>query len=101
RPGAGPARPAHPDPVGAAAVAESILAPPLPFGARRRASEGLLRPIARRFARHRLAVIGLVLIVALFLAAALASLLAPYDPEQLAPIDRLKPPLTAHHLLGT
>ena len=62
-------------------MAESILAPPLPFGARRRASEGLLRPIARRFARHRLAVVGLVIIVTLFLAATLASLIAPYDPE--------------------
>jgi peptide/nickel transport system permease protein len=63
--------------------------------------EGMLRRTARRFARHRLAIAGVVVIILLGLAAAAAPLLAPYDPLNVNPADRLQPPLSDHHLLGT
>ncbi len=68
---------------------------------RREVREGLLHQVGRRFVRHRLALAGSIVIVALFLSAALAPWIAPYDPEQVAPRLRFKPPLTVGHLLGT
>ncbi len=68
---------------------------------RRDVSEGLLRPIFRRYAQHRLAVAGLVVIMVLFGAAIFAPLLAPYAPEALNPLERFQPPLSEGHLLGT
>ncbi len=70
-------------------------------GVRREVHEGLLRQIVRRFVRHRLAVAGLAVVVTLFLAAALAPVLAPYDPEVVNPRARHQPPFSPGHLLGT
>ena len=54
----------------------------------------------RRFLRHRLAAIGLVIVVVLLGSALLAPLLAPRDPEQISILDKLTPPLRAGYLLG-
>ena len=69
--------------------------------ARRDAAEGLLGQVWRRFRRHRLAVGGMIVIAALFLAAVFAPALAPYDPAQVNPIQRHQPPFSPGHLLGT
>jgi peptide/nickel transport system permease protein len=55
---------------------------------------------ARRFARSPNAILGLVLFVALLLMAALAPLIAPYDPILINVRERLQPP-SAQHLFGT
>jgi len=64
--------------------------------------ESLVRAIAfaRRFARSPNAVIGLALFVGLLLMAALAPLIAPYDPIAINVRERLQPP-SAAHLFGT
>jgi peptide/nickel transport system permease protein len=56
----------------------------------------------RRFSENRLAVAGLLIIVALIVVAALADVIAPHSPVvgNLA-LDRLKPPLSDGFLLGT
>ena len=56
---------------------------------------------ARMFRRSGSALFGLVLVVVLGLAAALAPLLAPHDPNLIDTARRLARPLTAGHLLGT
>jgi len=61
--------------------------------------EGMLRQVWRRFARHRLAVASLVILVGL-IGAALAAPLNPYDPNAQAPVDKLLAP-SAEHWLGT
>ena len=54
-----------------------------------------------RFARRKpLGAVGLVIITLLILVAALAPLLAPYDPNALS-MARLAEPLSENHLLGT
>ena len=68
---------------------------------RRLDDDGLARQVWKRFARHRLALLGLAVIVALFISAVFAPALAPYDPEQVNPLDRHQPPLSPGHLLGT
>ncbi len=55
---------------------------------------------ARRFARSPNAVLGLVLFAALLIMAALAPLIAPYDPILINVRERLLPP-SAQHLFGT
>ncbi|MDP9365122.1 MAG: ABC transporter permease [Chloroflexota bacterium] len=70
-------------------------------GTRREVREGLVGQVARRFVRHRLAVAGLLVVLALFLSAALAPVIAPYDPEQVNPIARHEPPFSPGHVLGT
>ena len=55
----------------------------------------------RRFLRHRLAVLGLLVIAALALASAGAGWLAPYDPDDIDIVNRYAVPLSAGHLLGT
>jgi peptide/nickel transport system permease protein len=64
--------------------------------------EGLARAVAfaRRFARSPNAVIGLAIFVTLLLMAALAPLIAPYDPIAINVRERLQPP-SAAHLFGT
>ena len=54
----------------------------------------------RAFTRNKLAVAGLVFLVAVHLAAALAPWLTPYEPAKVAPLESLQGPST-DHLLGT
>lgn len=61
--------------------------------------EGMVSQIWRRFARHRLAVASLVILIGLIVAAALGPL-NPYDPNAQAPGDKLQAP-SAEHWLGT
>jgi peptide/nickel transport system permease protein len=56
---------------------------------------------ARMFRRSGSALFGLVLVVVLGAAAALAPLLAPHDPNLIDTARRLARPLTAGHVLGT
>ena len=55
---------------------------------------------ARQFPRHRAAMAGLVVLLLVCLAAALAPWVAPYDPVQIKLSAQLKPP-SFDHLLGT
>jgi len=59
-----------------------------------------LRMSIRRFQRHRLAMVGLVLLFVFVVSAILAPFLAPYDPRKQAFMERLKGP-TSKHYLGT
>lgn len=54
----------------------------------------------RRFLRHRLAVLGSIIILLLLLAAMFGNTLAPYDPMEMAFAERLTGP-SAQHLMGT
>ena len=70
------------------------------------ADAAALRPagrqhVLRRFLRHRLAVLGVVLIALLGIGAAGAPWLAPYDPDDIEITARYAPPLTPGHVLGT
>ena len=56
--------------------------------------------VIRRICSDPLGLIGLVLVVLLVVSAALASVIAPYDPIALNIIDRLQGP-SFNHLLGT
>ena len=56
--------------------------------------------VLRRFLRHRLAVLGMVLIALLGIGAAGAPWLAPHDPDEIAIPERYAPPLTAGRILG-
>lgn len=68
---------------------------------RRSPAQSLAGQIWRRFCQHRLAMVGLAIIGLLFVSAVFAPLLAPYDPDQVNPIERQQPPLAPGHLLGT
>jgi peptide/nickel transport system permease protein len=61
--------------------------------------EGLVRLSARRFARHRLAMVGLVLLVAVVAIAFILPLLVPLDPIATDYGNIRKPP-SPDHLLG-
>ena len=54
-----------------------------------------------RLKRNRLAMVGLFITVALVLMAIFAPLLAPYDPITQTLAERLQPPLTPGHWMGT
>jgi peptide/nickel transport system permease protein len=54
----------------------------------------------RRFARHRLAVVGSVILLVLIVAAVAAPVVSPYPPHQID-VKALKKPPSATHLLGT
>lgn len=54
-----------------------------------------------RFRRNPLAMIGLAISVALIFMSLFAPLLAPYDPIAQSLADRLQPPLTPGHWMGT
>ncbi len=56
--------------------------------------------VLRRFVRHRLAVLGVVLIALLGIGAAGAPWLAPHDPDEIAISERYAPPFTAGRVLG-
>lgn len=72
------------------ALAEALIPPPA-----RRAT------VLRRFLRHRLAVLGVVLIALLGIGAAFAPVLAPYDPDEIDVSLRYQPPLSEGRLLGS
>jgi peptide/nickel transport system permease protein len=55
----------------------------------------------RRVLRHRLALLGLLVIAILLITAAGAYWLAPYDPEAIDIVNRYAQPLTEGHILGT
>ncbi|MQA03740.1 MAG: ABC transporter permease subunit [Streptosporangiales bacterium] len=57
--------------------------------------------MVRRFAKRRLAVVGLVGVVVVVLTALFAPLLAPYDPSASDYGSVLEPPFSPGHLLGT
>jgi peptide/nickel transport system permease protein len=57
-----------------------------------------LRMSFRRFRRHRLAVIGLILLAIFVVAALFAPFLAPYDPRKQFFSERLKGPSSKHYL---
>lgn len=61
--------------------------------------ESALRRIVRRYLRHRMAVVGLVVFGLLLLMAVFAPLLAPYDPNRIFAEFDAAP--TQAHLLGT
>ena len=58
------------------------------------------RRALRRFLRHRLAVVGLVVVLAFIIAAALAPWIAPYDPIATS-WSRIRKPPSELHLFGT
>ncbi|HLY87711.1 MAG TPA: ABC transporter permease [Acetobacteraceae bacterium] len=62
----------------------------------RRGGRGL-----RRFARHRLALIGACTIVFLILAAGIGPYINPYDDLHIDILHRFQPPFVGPHLLGT
>jgi peptide/nickel transport system permease protein len=62
----------------------------------RRGGRGL-----RRFARHRLALIGACTIVFLVIASAFGPYINPYDDLHIDILHRFQPPLAGPHLLGT
>ncbi|KTQ95626.1 peptide ABC transporter permease [Aureimonas ureilytica] len=55
----------------------------------------------RRFARHKLAVVGLVMIAVLIFACVVGPHLLPYDELYIDLRARFAPPLTGYHILGT
>ncbi|HLW48385.1 MAG TPA: ABC transporter permease [bacterium] len=61
---------------------------------------GALR-LARRFARNRLALAGVVVFAVVLLAALLAPWIAPYSPTKTDFTSYLQPPGSGRHLLGT
>ncbi len=58
------------------------------------------RLLWRRLRKNRIAMVGMVVLVAIHVAALLASTLAPQDPTTIDLVQRLRPPSTGH-LLGT
>lgn len=56
--------------------------------------------VRRRFLNHRLALVGLSLLVAIALAAVLAPSIVPYEPSR-TDLRRIEEPPSAQHLLGT
>ncbi len=74
---------------GSTDAADVVVAP-------RRGGRGL-----RRFARHRLALIGACTIVFLILAAGIGPYINPYDDLHIDILHRFQPPFAGPHLLGT
>lgn len=65
-----------------------------------RQHETLFRLSLRRFLRHRLAIVGLVILAVMIVMAVLAPWIAPYDPTKLD-LRSLKQPPSAAHPFGT
>lgn len=57
------------------------------------------RTVARRFLRHKMAVVCLALLTVMILMALLAPVIAPYSPTK--PSGKFSQPPTAEHILGT
>lgn len=62
--------------------------------------EGFFWQASRRFVRHRMAVVGLIILGLLSLIVLLAPVLAPFDPRTQTMSERLQRP-SLHHPLGT
>jgi peptide/nickel transport system permease protein len=75
-------------------MATTTIASPRGRTARRAAPD-----FVRRFARHRLAVLGLAVLLVLGLAAAIGPLLSPYEPNAIVALPNMEP--TRAHPLGT
>ena len=58
------------------------------------------RGVLRRFARHRLALLGVLVIAFLAVASGGAAWLAPHDPDEIDISQRYAPPLSAGRVLG-
>ncbi len=54
----------------------------------------------RRFFRDKVAVTGLILVIAVFIVAIFAPYIAPYPPDAIDPSHPLQPP-SIHHIMGT
>ena len=59
------------------------------------------RGVVRRFLRHRLAALGVIVIALLAIGSAGAPWLAPFDPEEIDIANRYAPPFSGAHILGT
>ncbi|WP_275943811.1 ABC transporter permease [Gluconacetobacter aggeris] len=55
----------------------------------------------RRFSRHRFAVVGLLVLLAMTVAALFAPWISPFDPDRIDVAQRYILPLSADHILGT
>jgi peptide/nickel transport system permease protein len=69
-------------------------------GVLRRPARSLWRDAFHRLTRNKAAIAGAVVFILIVITALTASLIAPYDPNKLNPVDSLVPP-SAHHLMGT
>ena len=56
--------------------------------------------VAHRFAKDRVAMVAAIILALLVLTALCAPLIAPYDPNEVDPVNSFQPP-SAHHLFGT
>jgi len=63
--------------------------------------EGQLKIIWRRFKRHRLALAGLAVVIIFIVAAALAPVIAPYDPISDMELSNPNAPPSVAHIMGT
>jgi peptide/nickel transport system permease protein len=59
------------------------------------------RTALRRFSHSKTGMLGAFLVLGIAVAALLAPLIAPYDPDSVDLLARMTPPLTSGHLLGT
>ncbi len=82
------------------ASAVALNSAPRAARARTREAEGYWRAAWRQLRRHRLALIGLLILVALVLLAAFAPVVSPYDPDRTSLRERFQPP-SAAHWMGT
>ena len=57
--------------------------------------------LARVFFRHRLGVVGLVMLVVFIASAVFAPVVAPYDPLEMDLMNSFAPPGSPGHILGT
>lgn len=62
-------------------------------------SQDHIKTIIKRFKKHKLAIIGLYIMLALIIIAIFAPLIAPFDPNEI--IGEFSSPPTVKHLLGT
>ncbi len=67
---------------------------------RKGAAESQWRRTWRQLKRHRLAMLGLAVLIVLILAALLAPIISPFDPDKVSLRDRLQPP-SLTHWMGT
>src|SRR5579875_3322373 len=61
---------------------------------------GRAHRVLRRFARHRMALAGLAVILLMACGSAFAPWIAPYDPDHIDLLHRFAPPLSGGHILG-